>query len=103
LALLHPNLLRFVEAARWDMPARGWIGFQSNGQLLTRELAVGLAAAGVDRVCLSADAVCPDLFRALRVGASMTEERRVVEYLLGLARRARDGDTWISFERLARG
>lgn len=66
--LLHPRLEDFVEAARREMPERGWIGFQTNGQLLGPRRAESLAVAGVDRICLSADAVSPELFRALRRG-----------------------------------
>ena len=67
-SLLHPHLERFIEAAKPAMPSRGWIGFQTNGQLLGRERALSLVRAGVDRVCISADAVSPQVFRALRKG-----------------------------------
>lgn len=91
-SLLHPRLERFVELARRNMPAASWIGFQTNGQLVTPARARSLVRAGVDRVCVSADAVVPDDFRRLRVGgqqgaveaalvelhaASLTEGRRV--------------------------
>ena len=66
--LLHPELERFVEAAKGAMPSSGWVGFQTNGQLLGPKRARSLALAGVDRVCLSADAVTPELFGALRRG-----------------------------------
>jgi putative metalloenzyme radical SAM/SPASM domain maturase len=66
--LLHRELEGFVEAAKREMPARGWVGFQTNGQLLGPARARSLAAAGVDRVCISADAVSPELFRTLRAG-----------------------------------
>jgi putative metalloenzyme radical SAM/SPASM domain maturase len=67
-SLLHPRLERFVERARRDMPASAWIGFQTNGQLVTPARARSLVAAGVDRVCVSADAVVPGDFARLRVG-----------------------------------
>jgi putative metalloenzyme radical SAM/SPASM domain maturase len=66
--LLHPSLERFVEAGRRAMPDGGWIGFQTNGQLLGPRRAQALADAGVDRICISADAVSPELFGALRRG-----------------------------------
>src|SRR5919199_6753035 len=66
--LLHPDLERFIEAAKREMPASGWVGFQTNGQLLGRKRALSLANAGVDRICISADAVSPDLFSAVRKG-----------------------------------
>lgn len=67
-ALLHPRLERFVELARRDMPPESRIGFQTNGQLVTPASASALARAGVDRVCVSADAVDPGDFERLRAG-----------------------------------
>ena len=66
--LLNRNLEHFVELAKRDMPASGWIGFQTNGQLLGAKRAQSLASAGVDRICISADAVSPDVFSSLRRG-----------------------------------
>ena len=66
--LLNRNLERFVELAKRDMPASGWVGFQTNGQLLGPKRAQSLASAGVDRICISADAVSPDVFSSLRRG-----------------------------------
>ena len=66
--LLHRDLERFIELAKRDMPASGWIGFQTNGQLLGARRADSLASAGVDRICISADAVSPDVFSSLRRG-----------------------------------
>jgi putative metalloenzyme radical SAM/SPASM domain maturase len=66
--LLHRDLEHFIELAKRDMPASGWIGFQTNGQLLGARRADSLASAGVDRICISADAVSPDVFSSLRRG-----------------------------------
>lgn len=66
--LLHPDLERFVGIAKQAMPATGWVGFQTNGQLLGPPRARSLVRAGVDRVCISADAVSPEMFRTLRGG-----------------------------------
>jgi putative metalloenzyme radical SAM/SPASM domain maturase len=66
--LLHPELEQFIEVGRKAMPAAGWVGFQTNGQLLGRSRAQSLARAGVDRICISADAVSPELFKTLRRG-----------------------------------
>lgn len=66
--LLHPDLERFIEAAKRDLPSRAWVGFQTNAQLLGRARAGSLARAGVDRICMSADAVTPERFAALRRG-----------------------------------
>lgn len=66
--LLNRDLERFIELARRDMPSRAWVGFQTNAQLLGPRRAESLGAAGVDRICMSADAVTPDVFSALRKG-----------------------------------
>ena len=66
--LLHPELERFVEVARRAMPEAGWVGFQTNGQLLGPRRAQSLAAAGIDRICISVDATSPEMFEALRGG-----------------------------------
>ena len=77
-SLLHPGLERMMAAARRDMPAHGWIGFQTNGQLVTPARARSLVQAGVDRIAVSADAVAPELFSKLRVGG----QQRAVETAL---------------------
>ncbi len=55
--LLHPQLPEFVAFARERMAPDAEIGFQSNGLLLTPELARKLVRAGVDTICISLDAV----------------------------------------------
>ena len=69
--LLHPQLENFISQARRQMPPTGWIGFQSNGLLLDAPRARALAAAGLDRVCLSVDASSPETFRSLREGGEL--------------------------------
>jgi len=55
--LLTPGLIDMVGLARGSMPPDASIGFQTNGMLLTPQLAEGLVAAGLDTVCLSVDMV----------------------------------------------
>lgn len=69
--LLHPQLEEFIATARQAMPADSWIGFQSNGLLLTEQRAVALAAAGLDRICLSIDTISPERFEQLRQGGTL--------------------------------
>lgn len=69
--LLHPKLVDFVATARQGMPAGSWIGFQSNGLLLTDERAAALVAAGLDRICLSVDSISPETFRRMREGGDL--------------------------------
>jgi putative metalloenzyme radical SAM/SPASM domain maturase len=87
--LLHRDLEHFVEVARRDMPASGWIGFQTNGQLLGPRRAHALASAGVDRICLSVDAVSPDVFRSLRRGGRHEAIERAAAALRAAAARQR--------------
>lgn len=79
--LLHPRLEAFVHQARRAMPASGWVGFQTNGQLLDPGRAQALAEAGVDRICVSADAVTPELFGALRRGGQQARVEAAVTAL----------------------
>ena len=69
--LLHPELEQFVRTARAAMPARSRVGFQSNGLLLDEQRAVALLDAGLDRVCLSVDAVTPAAFARIREGGEV--------------------------------
>lgn len=69
--LLHPGLEGFLRLARRAMPSSGWIGFQSNGLLLDADRAASLVRAGLDRICLSVDAVSPATFRRLREGGEV--------------------------------
>jgi len=79
--MLHRGLEEFIELAKGAMPASGWVGFQTNGQLLGRRRAESLVAAGVDRICISADAVEPDQLRALHGGARLGAIESAAEWL----------------------
>ena len=85
--LLHASLERFIEIARQRMPAGAWVGFQTNGQLLTRSRAAALVEAGVDKVCISSDAVSLDRFRAMRPGGERAAVDTSVQALLAEASR----------------
>lgn len=74
--LLHPHLEQFILAARREMPARSWIGFQSNGLLLDEPRAVSLARAGLDRLCLSLDSLAPETYRRVRSGGEVDAVHR---------------------------
>jgi len=76
--LLNPHLEAFIRAARSFMPKEGWIGFQSNGLLLTNLRAVALVDAGLDRICLSIDAATPVLFTTLREGGELSDIERAM-------------------------
>jgi putative metalloenzyme radical SAM/SPASM domain maturase len=84
--LLHASLERFIEIARQKMPENGWVGFQTNGQLLTAKRAIALAHAGVDKVCLSSDAVTRETFRAMRAGGDRAAVDASIDALQAAAR-----------------
>lgn len=75
-SLLHPDLEEFIAIARKSMPDHGWIGFQTNGLLLDERRALALVEAGLDRICISLDAVCPDMFRKIREGGEVADLER---------------------------
>lgn len=76
--LLNSRLEQFIGRARELMPAEGWIGFQSNGLLLTELRAMTLADAGLDRICLSLDGVTPATFGSLRAGEELLDLERAL-------------------------
>ncbi len=66
--LIDRRMDDFIRRAKKLMPEGSWVGFQSNGMLLDEKRAVSLVEAGLDRICLSADALNPDTFRSIRRG-----------------------------------
>lgn len=71
--LLHPHLEEFIKRAKKLLPEGAWIGFQTNGMLLSEARAVSLLGAGLDRICLSLDSVSHDSFRTIREGGEMRD------------------------------
>lgn len=69
--LLNPHLESFIRRAKKLMPSTGWVGFQSNGLLMTHLRATSLVDAGLDKVCISIDAIAPEQFRTLREGGDV--------------------------------
>ena len=69
--LLNPHLESFIRRSKKLMPASGWVGFQSNGVLMTHLRAVSLIDAGLDKVCISIDAIAPEQFKSLREGGEV--------------------------------
>lgn len=58
--LMTPGLIEMIAFARTEMQPDATIGFQTNGMLLTPEIAEGLVRAGLDTICLSVDVVGED-------------------------------------------
>lgn len=100
--LLHRGLERFVARAREDMRADAWIGFQTNGQLIGPRRADSLVAAGVDRICISADAVSPEMLRQIHGGARQGQILSAIEALQTAAERhGRRVDLGLEFVAMA--
>jgi len=79
--LLDPRLEEFIRIAKRLMPSDSWIGFQSNGMLLDEARAVTLVEAGIDKICLSADALNPETFREIRRGGEEQGVERAFAFL----------------------
>lgn len=79
--LLNRNLEEFIIRARTLMPARSWIGFQSNGILIDDRKATALLAAGLDKICISIDAITPEKLELLRTGAELSDLDRAFHAL----------------------
>ncbi len=79
--LLHPHLEAFIKIAKSSMPHGSWVGFQSNGALLSLEKAKSLITAGLDRICLSIDSVSCETFRTLREGGEMVDVENALSFL----------------------
>lgn len=79
--LLHRGLEKLIACAKELMPKDSWVGFQSNALLLNESRALSLAVAGLDRICLSMDALNPEIFRAIREGGEVADLERAVRAL----------------------
>ena len=79
--LLHPEIETFIIQAKKLMPKDSWIGFQSNGLLIDDLRARSLLEAGLDKICISVDAVSPEKLRQLREGAEISSLGRAFEAL----------------------
>src|SRR5664280_947412 len=96
--LLHPQLEEMIRAARERMPTEGWVGFQSNGLLLTDVRAVSLASAGLDRICFSIDGVSPETFRKVREGGEIEGVERALAAMAAAKKRCGRPDLQVGVE-----
>jgi putative metalloenzyme radical SAM/SPASM domain maturase len=70
--LLHQDIDTYIARAKQLMPKTSWIGFQSNGLLIDERRAEALLEAGLDKVCISVDAISPKKLKQLREGAEIS-------------------------------
>ena len=71
--LLNHHLEMFISQAKKNMSEQGWIGFQTNGNLLSNLRALALVDAGLDRICLTMDGVSLSAFGALRTTGQLLD------------------------------
>ncbi|WP_353683879.1 radical SAM/SPASM family putative metalloenzyme maturase [Thermodesulfovibrio sp. 3907-1M] len=57
--LLHSEIENFIAFAKAHMPENSFIGFQTNGALLSDEKLKELIKAGLNRICVSIDSLVP--------------------------------------------
>ncbi len=79
--LLNPQINGFIEQARKLMPDESWIGFQSNGLLIDDLRARALLEAGLDKICISVDAITPEKLTQLREGAEISNLSKAFDAL----------------------
>ncbi|HIJ94189.1 MAG TPA: radical SAM/SPASM family putative metalloenzyme maturase [Desulfuromonadales bacterium] len=99
--LLNPHMETFIRTAKELMPPHGWIGFQTNGLLMTEQRAVTLVKAGLDRVCVSVDAIVPETFTAVREGGSVEGVERALAALVQARSQCERPDVRIGIEFVA--
>jgi putative metalloenzyme radical SAM/SPASM domain maturase len=99
--LLLPHLEDIVRTAKARMPSCSWVGFQTNGLLMDEERAAGLVDAGLDRICLSIDAVDPEGFRLIRRGGELAGVERAMN-ALRMARTRRNAPLHMGIEFVLR-
>ena len=99
--LIHPGLEEFIRRARSSMPAKGWVGFQSNGLLLTDRRALSLVEAGLDKICLSVDAASPEMFRNVREGGELSAIERAFAALAAAKERLSRPELQVGIEFVA--
>jgi putative metalloenzyme radical SAM/SPASM domain maturase len=99
--LLNPNLENYIRRAKALMPGGSWVGFQSNGLLLDHARAVSLVNAGVDRICLSLDAVSASTFREIREGGEVETVERALAAVASARADSRPPDVEVGIEFVA--
>lgn len=93
--MLYPDLEKIISRASARMSPDSYIGFQTNGMLVSSERTRSLIDAGLNLVCVSMDASAPDEFRMIRKGGEVTEAENSIrvfrEESLALNKRTRIG------------
>jgi putative metalloenzyme radical SAM/SPASM domain maturase len=99
--LMNPHLESFIRRAKQLMPSTAWIGFQSNGVLMTSLRAETLIDAGLDTICISVDAIAPEQFKKLRDGGNVEAVDMALSALNNAKRLCNRPDVKIGIEFVA--
>lgn len=99
--LLNPHLESFIQRAKELMPASSWVGFQTNGLLLTNLRALSIVEAGIDRICISMDAATAENFRKIREGSDLSDMEYAFAALAAAKNRCGKPDVRIGIEFVA--
>ena len=99
--LLNSHLEEYILTARQFMPSHGWIGFQTNGLLMSEQRALALVEAGLDRVCVSVDAIVPETFTAVREGGTVEGVEQALAALVQARKQCQRPDMLIGIEFVA--
>jgi putative metalloenzyme radical SAM/SPASM domain maturase len=99
--LLNPHLESFISRAKLLMPSSAWVGFQSNGLLMSHLRAKSLVDAGLDKVCISIDAISPEQFKSMREGGELAEVDTALSALNNAKNLCRRPDVRVGIEFVA--
>jgi len=78
--LLYPDLEELINFVSARMDPGSYIGFQTNGMLVTRERARTLINSGMNLVCISMDASESENFKIIRAGGELTDAENAIRY-----------------------
>jgi radical SAM protein with 4Fe4S-binding SPASM domain len=79
--LLNPKILEMVRFAK----EKGFeVGFNTNGMLLSRDVATKLVELKLDSLCISVDAITEDVFEGIRIGSNFNKIMNNIDTLLRL-------------------
>jgi len=99
--LLHHHLESFIRRAKQCMPPSAWIGFQSNGLLMSHLRAKSLVDAGLDKVCISIDAISPEQFKSMREGGEVNAVDTALSAMNNAKKLCRRSDVKVGIEFVA--
>lgn len=76
--LLYPDIEKLILHFSKKMKHDSYIGFQTNGMLVTREKVRSLIDAGLNLVCISVDASTSTVFKKMRNGGEITKAENAI-------------------------